>query len=237
MLVEGSTARLFPGNKITADLASQLVNAMHAGFRQDQNGISWAPNVFLIQVHPQDAEFYEAHPALLTELTSMIDEAATEAGFKFDGKVVVRIEAESTLTIGKIHVIALSSMENLPQTTAVEVPMLDQLEGAQLSGFLIVDGTQVYLLNKAAVNIGRRGDNDLVIDDKRVSRLHAQLRWVKGKYILFDLDSAGGTWVNNVRISQVQLSPGDVISLAGVPLVFGIEDQGADKTQELLLSS
>jgi pSer/pThr/pTyr-binding forkhead associated (FHA) protein len=39
--------------------------------------------------------------------------------------------------------------------------------------------------------------------------------------MLFDLDSSGGTFVNNKRIKQIALHPGDVISLAGVPLVYG----------------
>jgi pSer/pThr/pTyr-binding forkhead associated (FHA) protein len=64
-------------------------------------------------------------------------------------------------------------------------------------------------------------DNTLVIDDPRISRNHAQLRAIKGRYIIFDLNSTGGTFVNGQRTSQSVLYPGDVISLAGVPLVFG----------------
>jgi pSer/pThr/pTyr-binding forkhead associated (FHA) protein len=38
---------------------------------------------------------------------------------------------------------------------------------------------------------------------------------------LFDLNSTGGTFVNGQRTSQTVLYPGDVISLAGVALIFG----------------
>jgi pSer/pThr/pTyr-binding forkhead associated (FHA) protein len=64
-------------------------------------------------------------------------------------------------------------------------------------------------------------ENQLVIDDPRVSRTHAQLRAIKGRYVVFDLNSTGGTFVNGQRTSQSALYPGDVISLAGVTLVFG----------------
>jgi len=80
---------------------------------------------------------------------------------------------------------------------------------------------KVHPLNEAVVNIGRRLENQLVIDDPRVSRNHAQLRAIKGRFVLFDLNSTGGTFVNGQRTSQTVLYPGDVISLAGVALIFG----------------
>jgi len=76
-------------------------------------------------------------------------------------------------------------------------------------------------------------DNHLVIDDPRVSRLHAQLRIVRGQFVIFDLDSTGGTFVNGQRIHQYTLRAGDVISLAGVPLVFGQEIPEPGDTQEV----
>jgi pSer/pThr/pTyr-binding forkhead associated (FHA) protein len=89
------------------------------------------------------------------------------------------------------------------------------------NAFLIVEGVKVHPLNESVVNIGRRLENQLVIDDPRVSRNHAQLRAIKGRFVLFDLNSTGGTFVNGQRTSQTVLYPGDVISLAGVALIFG----------------
>ena len=87
--------------------------------------------------------------------------------------------------------------------------------------FVIVDGTRVFPLNQAVVNIGRRIENTLVMDDPRVSRTHAQLRAINGRYIIFDLNSTGGTFVNGERVKQSILYPGDVISLAGADLIYG----------------
>ncbi len=89
------------------------------------------------------------------------------------------------------------------------------------NAFLIIEGVKVFPLKEPVVNIGRRLDNTLVIDDPRVSRSHAQLRAINGRFVLFDLNSTGGTFVNGQRTGQSVLYPGDVISLAGVAIIFG----------------
>ncbi len=73
-------------------------------------------------------------------------------------------------------------------------------------------------------NIGRRHDNHIVIDDVRVSRVHVQIRLRYEHYVLYDLTSTGGTLVNGPQVNECILNPGDVISLAGVMLVY-VEDE------------
>jgi pSer/pThr/pTyr-binding forkhead associated (FHA) protein len=87
--------------------------------------------------------------------------------------------------------------------------------------FVVIDGVKVFPLTESVVTIGRRLGNTLVIDDVRVSRLHAQLRAINNRYVLFDLESSGGTFLNGRKISQAVVYPGDVISLAGVDLIYG----------------
>jgi len=55
----------------------------------------------------------------------------------------------------------------------------------------------------------------------RVSRSHAQLRLRFGHYVVYDLGSTAGTFVNGQRIEECVLRPGDVISLGGVPVIYG----------------
>ncbi|HTP03332.1 MAG TPA: FHA domain-containing protein [Anaerolineales bacterium] len=87
--------------------------------------------------------------------------------------------------------------------------------------FVIVDGIKVIPLTQSLIRIGRRLENNLVLDDPRVSRTHAELRAINGRYVLFDLNSTGGTYVNGLKVTQSVVYPGDVISLAGVNLVYG----------------
>jgi pSer/pThr/pTyr-binding forkhead associated (FHA) protein len=87
------------------------------------------------------------------------------------------------------------------------------------SAFLIVN-TELFPLKKELINIGRKLENHIVIHDPRVSRNHAQLRLIDGSYVIIDLNSTGGTFVNNQRTSKSVLYSGDTISLAGVPLKY-----------------
>lgn len=130
-------------------------------------------------------------------------------------------------------------VDELPESTAplsidavIDTPV-QLIPGA---AFLVVDGVRLFPLEQAVVSIGRAPENDLVINDPRVSRQHAQLRAVAGQFVIFDLDSTGGTSLNGQPVSQRPLTPGDVILLAGVPLVYGQENpSGAGMTQELSL--
>ena len=62
--------------------------------------------------------------------------------------------------------------------------------------------------------IGSRPDNDIVIDQKDVSRRHAVLRVHDGSFHITDLDSKNGTFINQVQLapnSGENLRDGDVI--------------------------
>lgn len=87
------------------------------------------------------------------------------------------------------------------------------------SAFLIVN-SQVFPLERELINIGRKLDNHVVIQDSRISRNHAQLRVMNGQFVLLDLNSTGGTFVNDQRITKSVLYSGDTISLAGVIIKF-----------------
>jgi pSer/pThr/pTyr-binding forkhead associated (FHA) protein len=68
-----------------------------------------------------------------------------------------------------------------------------------------------WLLDRPVFNIGRTADNDIVIDNLAVSRLHAVLEKDKGEYYIRDCDSLNGTVVNNNRVGRAKLQHGDEI--------------------------
>lgn len=90
--------------------------------------------------------------------------------------------------------------------------------------FLVVDGKRVVTVDKASFNIGRKSDNDIVIDNPHVSRHHAQIRYANEHFVIFDLETTAGTSINGKKIEKAILKPGDVISLGGVPVIFGQGD-------------
>jgi pSer/pThr/pTyr-binding forkhead associated (FHA) protein len=74
-----------------------------------------------------------------------------------------------------------------------------------------------FNLEKSMINIGRSQENDIAIDNIAVSRRHAQLELKEGKgYVLRDLGSSNGTFLNGVQIdaNDHELNDGDVLGIA-----------------------
>ncbi|MCI0832573.1 MAG: ATP-binding cassette domain-containing protein [Chloroflexi bacterium] len=61
------------------------------------------------------------------------------------------------------------------------------------------------------ITIGRLSQNDVVIDDPQVSAVHARIKDVEGRWVIYDEDSAAGTYVNRRRIRVAELADGDQI--------------------------
>jgi len=236
-LVENGAARLLPGGRPPQDLGARLAEAMRSGVQHAQNGATLAPNLYVILAPAGMAAALESNPALLDELRRVLQQTGEQAGLTFSGPVALRIVSEPRLAPGELRVQASHSLEGISETNDLTVSPSEDPEALPQGAFLIVDGVRIFPLEQRVVNIGRRPDNHLAIDDPRVSRLHAQLRAMGGRYVIFDLDSGGGTWVNGRRIRQQALAPGDVISLSGAPLVYGQEEPDPSQTQEMAPST
>jgi len=71
------------------------------------------------------------------------------------------------------------------------------------------------------VNVGRADYNDVVVPDPSVSTSHAKLQRREGVWVLVDLDSTNGTFVDGERVKdEAPLAPGAVVRLGDVQLVF-----------------
>ena len=66
--------------------------------------------------------------------------------------------------------------------------------------------------------LGRSSDCQLVFADDTVSRRHAELCLVEGRWMLRDLGSSNGTWVNGRRVMEAEVAPGDELQLGGCAL-------------------
>jgi hypothetical protein len=232
-LIEGSSARLFSDNQLRQVLTAQLVEAMQTGARPLPNGETAAPNLYSVRLHSIQFETLQAEAALLDELASALYSAGLAEGLTFYSPPVIRVEEDTQAVPHQVQITTRISIEQLDDTTdlPVEFPAGSALTPG--NAFLVVNGTHIVPLEQAVINLERRLDNQVVIEDRRVSRVHAQLRAVNGHYMIFDLDSSAGTFVNDQRIHQSLLYPGDVISLGGVPLVYGQEPGSMGQTQKL----
>ncbi|MBN2501851.1 MAG: FHA domain-containing protein [Anaerolineales bacterium] len=103
-------------------------------------------------------------------------------------------------------------------------------QGLQQHAYLIIN-QQVYPLDRIVTNLGRRRENDIVIKEPEVSRQHAQIRYENGRFVLYDNDSTGGTFVNGQQVDRSILYTGDVIRMADVLITF--VDGGSDFGEQL----
>jgi len=79
-----------------------------------------------------------------------------------------------------------------------------------------------YPLDAQEVSIGRDAVNSIAINDAEVSRRHARMELRGSAYVIQDLGSTNGTFINGTRISGMQvLNPGDTVSFGeGIVLVY-----------------
>ena len=82
-----------------------------------------------------------------------------------------------------------------------------------------------HVFDQAVVTMGSQPDNDLVLSDDTVSRNHCRLYQEGSAYVLRDLDSTNGSFINKVRIKEAYLKPGCTIELGNSRLQFHSFDE------------
>jgi pSer/pThr/pTyr-binding forkhead associated (FHA) protein len=221
-LIEVHLVRYLPGTALQDRIAQRMAEALRIqraqiSTQELDESRQIIPNQFQLVVNPATVAQWQKDPRLLEGLTKVFGLVANEIGLQFSNPPTLTLLPDPQMSINSIDV-RISKGESIAETQILR----ESGEEAPIrSAFLIVGGTKVFTLEKAVTNIGRRLDNHLVVDDPRVSRYHAQIRYVRGRFIIFDLNSTGGTYVNGQRNTQSVLYPGDVISLSGLPIVFG----------------
>jgi len=223
-LVEGSFARLFAGRLYPREVATHLARAMEDNVRPGPDGALASPNVFVVHLNPDDhLALMEAQPNLVQSLAETVIDLANRGDMRLSTAPIINLESDPAVLPHMVEVVARHEAPPSRSTQVLQPLSTPESAPAPRNAHLIVSGSRYVPLIRPVINIGRRQDNHIVIEDMRVSRAHAQLRLRFGHYVLYDLSSSGGTYVNDRPITECILKPGDVISLAGVALVY-IED-------------
>lgn len=103
---------------------------------------------------------------------------------------------------------ARSAVDALPRGSAMLVVLRGPNAGSR------------FLLDADMVTAGRHPDSDVFLDDVTVSRRHAEFRRSDDGYVVRDVGSLNGTYVNRDRVDEVTLSNADEVQVGKYRLVY-----------------
>jgi FHA domain/FhaA, N-terminal domain len=226
--VEGSFGRLFGSVLEPAEVATQLVRAM-----EDNSSRSDQLLVYVVSLNPVDCRaLLENNPGMEDRLGTAAWEMGRRYGLPVYAKPNIMLVEDGRVRRGSVRVdvrseAAVGDTTQLGDGKGAAQKALNGIEA--LDAFLIIQGKKHVALDKPLVTIGRRPDNDIVIDAPTVSRQHAQIRWRFDRFVIYDVSGRGRTKINGEPISERVLAPGDVIALSDVLLVYA---EGAERDSE-----
>lgn len=238
-VIEGWSARLFGAKLQPVQIAKRLIRAMEA-HQTISLSKTFVPNSYVVTLGPTDyAQFEQYRRSLERDLAETLLGAARERNFTLLAYPSVEVERDDDLAPGDVRVSCA-----LVDASGEEVEADPKRLGAVEAGHTMVLDREALLrdrprapkasleqpdgpalsLGPDPVIIGRDPQNDLVLDDRRVSRKHAEIRLRLGRYTLYDLQSTNGTYVNGRRVAEKVLEDGDKISVGGLELMFHAAD-------------
>ena len=241
-VIEGWSARLFRARLQPVQIAKRLIRAMES-HQTISLAKTFVPNSYVVSLSPSDfAQFEQYRRSLERDLAEAILGAARDRSFTLLAYPTVELEADDDIAPGDLRV-ACALVDASGEEVPADEP--ERLGGVETGHTMILDreallrerprapkGTLIaregsvrreLALGPDPISIGRDPKNDLALDDRRVSRRHAEIRLRLGRYTLYDLQSTNGTFVNGRRIAEMVLSDEDRIAIGGAELVVRLE--------------
>lgn len=210
-LVEGAFAKGFKSSLQPVEIAKRLDREMEANRTVSVSKI-YIPNEYTVRLSPADFKaFADFQDKLVAELKSFLDKQRKAKKYSVMSAISIILKEDTKLPLGRAEVearlVAPSQMDN-PEATA--------------SVSLIIDGEEAdtFWLGAGRSTIGRLDSNEISIPDPGLSRHHAEIRSEGGHFLLTDLGSTNGTFVNGKRIAEAELKDGAKITVGDVTLVF-----------------
>ncbi|MCB2202797.1 DUF3662 domain-containing protein [bacterium] len=220
-LFEDALLQVFRDDQTPAHLIDALLNAISENIQQTENGELLAPDRFTLLIPRDEKPNQDRRQELLDQIGSELAAQAESNGFRFLTPPSIKLAPAPQGNTAPIQASFSRTPATLPDTAAMDdlqtVPVRPSIPQ---NAFLVIGGKTNFPLTKTVVNIGRHSDNDLILEDQFVSRHHAQLRAIENSFVIFDVGSTGGIFLNNKQISRATLHPGDVLRLGTVNLIY-----------------
>jgi hypothetical protein len=188
------------------ELGRRLIREMDDHRSVDVRGQRIVPNEFIVYLSPDDhAGFADIETALRTELVEACREYAREEGYHFMGPVSVELRIDNELRPGRFGIVS----------------GLKQADPGSRPGTIVMPSGDRIGLDGPSHTIGRLADCTVVVSDTNTSRHHARISRSGSGFVIADLNSTNGTFVNGERLTaDHRLADGDIITVGSVSLRF-----------------
>ncbi len=206
--VDGVLGRVFSSDVSRLEIEKRVERELDAGTRRGAPGTRVMPNEIEVRIHPDDASGLDDHTTdIERSLLVMARDHAREMSCGFEGPLVVTVTATPEAQRGTIEVFATAE---------------HSIAGVPPGTLIYPDGYRFDLSSTGpdGIVLGRDPDSDIMIDDEKASREHAQLRPSPRGWIVEDLDSTNGTRVNGFRTSAQLLLDGDHVLIGATDFTF-----------------
>lgn len=212
-LVQGAFTKAFRSQVEPVEIAAAIQRELDNNAQIVSRQRSLVPNVFVVELGPNDHDRLGAYEAALTkELVDMATEHAGLQHYAFTGPVTVTLERHEDLGTGQFRV--RSQVRAGVDRAPVYASTPDS--EARAAGYLVINGTQHPIVPPGIV-LGRGSESDIRIDDPGVSRRHVEIRVYQSgqdsQLVAVDLGSTNGTVIDGARVPQAPVTDGSTITV------------------------
>jgi hypothetical protein len=188
------------------ELGRRLIREMDDHRTVDVKGQRVVPNDFQILLAADDHHgFADIEDALRTELVEAVREYAREEGYHFMGPVAVDLRVDNSLKPGRFGITS----------------QIKQGEAGRRPGTIVMPSGDRIELSDGRNLIGRLADCRIIINDGNTSRHHAEIHRSGSGFVINDLGSTNGTFLNGERLTgDRRVTDGDIITVGSVSLRF-----------------
>jgi hypothetical protein len=212
--VNGAFAKTFRSGLAPVEITAALRRELDTKAAVVSRDRVLVPNDFRVRMSTADhARMVALGPALIDELTDLVQKHAASQHFQFAGGISIRLVEDPSLTMGLVQVESGNVKGEIAWT-----PVLD------------IDSKR-YPLLKARTVIGRGSDADITVDDSGTSRKHIEVSWDGRRAQVRDLGSTNGSQLNGSPVKQAVLEPDSVITIGHTRIVFRVLAQAAAPVQ------
>jgi hypothetical protein len=208
--VNGAFAKTFKSGVQPVEISSALRRELDTKAAVVSRDRILVPNKFTVRLAPLDYERMKAvGPALVDELTGLVQRHAAAQHYSFSGGISITIEKNPAQSEGIIDITSVGV-----KGTVAWTPVLDI-------------GGKRYPITSGRTVIGRGSDADVTVDDSSISRKHVEVLWDGKRAEVNDLGSTNGSLLNGERVDRARLDPDSVIDIGRTHIVFRVLAQAA----------